>query len=284
MASQNKSSDIFLSTTDYLVTQKEFDLVWNEQRDMLITSPIPPADELGAYYKSDAYISHTDASKSVVDKLYQNVKKYSINRKIQLVSDLINGDKTLLDIGAGTGDFLNEAKKQGWDISGVETNPEAVARASEKQIGLKGNVSELSNQRFSAITLWHVLEHLHNPELRLAEYYKLLNSEGVLIIAVPNYKSWDAKHYKNFWAAYDAPRHLYHFSKESINRLAGDNFRVETIKPMKFDSYYVSLLSERYKKSSAPLLKGFLNGLRSNLAALSTKEYSSQIYVLRKRS
>ena len=283
MAGQKLTPEIAITTTDFLVSGKSFDLVWNQDKDMLVTSPIPTVEELGQYYKSDAYISHTDASKSLVDKLYQRVKKYSIDRKIKLVAKSIVGEKTLLDVGAGTGDFLHAAKNQGWSISGVETNPDAIKRAAQKQIELAANVSHFTAQKFSAITLWHVLEHLPNPEERLLEYHKLLATQGVLIIAVPNFKSWDARHYKNFWAAYDAPRHLYHFSKESIERLAADNFTVEAVRPMLFDSFYVSLLSERYKKSKTALINGFFNGLRSNLAGMRSKEYSSQIYVLRKR-
>ncbi|MEP2936552.1 MAG: class I SAM-dependent methyltransferase [Gilvibacter sp.] len=282
MKVQNQTSEIFLTAKDYLVTQKEFDLCWNPQKDMLVTSPIPSQEELGKYYKSDAYISHTDASKTLVDKLYQTVKKRSLNRKLSLVTKYAKGKNTLLDIGAGTGDFLQLAKSKGWSISGIETNADAVARAASKQIELLSNSEELGNNIFSVITLWHVLEHLPNPEARIAEYFDLLEKDGVLIIAVPNFKSWDAKHYKNIWAAYDVPRHLYHFSKESLHRLAGEKYKMEAIKPMYFDSFYVSLLSERYKNSWSPLINGFINGLRSNLAGMRSKEYSSQIYVLRK--
>lgn len=283
MTAHNSNPDFFIRAQDHLVSNKTFELHWNSQKDMLVTHPVPDFVEMGQYYKSDAYISHTDAKKTLTDKLYQIVKRRSLKQKLRLVGKHLKGEKSLLDIGAGTGDFLQLARTEGWKIDGVEPNPDAVLKAGEKQIELKANTAIIEGT-FSVITLWHVLEHLHNPKERLDEYHKLLNNDGVLIIAVPNFNSWDANHYKEFWAAYDVPRHLFHFSKQSISRLAGDAFKIEAIKPMLFDSFYVSLLSERYKNSKGVLFKGFINGLRSNLSGLSTKEYSSQIYVLRKRN
>jgi predicted SAM-dependent methyltransferase len=129
--------------------------------------------------------------------------------------------------------------------------------------------------------MWHVLEHVYHLKRDIAELVRILKPDGSLIIAVPNMSSKDAKQYKEFWAAYDVPRHLYHFQKETIvNLMSQFNLSCKEILPMKFDSYYVSMLSEKYKNGK--LVSGVLNGLKSNLDAKSGG-FSSQIYVFRKK-
>jgi len=272
---------LYLKTKDYSVSHQEFELHYDEALDMLVTKPQP--EKLSNYYESENYISHTDSKRTLVDKIYQLAKAYSLKKKIALIKSASNDGKVLLDIGAGTGDFLLAAKKSNWIVNGVEPNQLARKNAKEKGIYLEDSLENVSDRKYDVITLWHVLEHLPDLNSQIRKIVALLNQNGVLIIAVPNFKSFDAKHYKRFWAAYDVPRHLWHFSKTAINKLFEDNgAKVMETKPMKLDSFYVSILSEKYKTGKQNLLKAFYIGLKSNLKANRTKEYSSHIYVLKK--
>lgn len=270
-----------LSITDHSVTKEEFQLVYDKELDYYITHPIPK--NLDDYYISENYISHTDSSKTLQDKLYQFVKKININSKLKLVNKHSSNTKNILDIGAGTGDFLKVAAQNGWTVSGMEPNSKARQLASTKGVNLVPSLQDLKPGTFDVITLWHVLEHLPNLELQVKKIKGLLKPSGTLIIAVPNYKSFDANYYKEFWAAYDVPRHLYHFSRKSISRIFSKHgFTVISTKPMHFDAYYVSLLSEKYKTGTSNYLKAFIVGSLSNLRATLTKEHSSLIYLLKK--
>ncbi len=271
----------YLKTKDYAVTGEEFELLYDESLKMLVTEPQP--QDLDKYYESDNYISHTDASKSFFDKIYQTVKKYSLWKKVRLIENYATDGKTLLDVGAGTGDFLLAAKNKDWDIEGIEPNQDAKIRAQEKGIELLASLDLLSNNKYDIITLWHVLEHLSNLDEQIKKVVTLLNEKGTLIIAVPNFNSYDAKHYKKYWAGYDVPRHLWHFSKEAIEKLFSyHGMRVIKVKPMIFDSFYVSLLSEKYRKGRQNYFRAFAIGFLSNIKAWRSKEYSSHIYILKR--
>jgi len=272
----------YLLVKDYLVSGETFDLIYDSGLDFLKTSPQPKTEDLPKYYESQDYISHTDEKRGLFSSLYQLVKKWSFQKKSKLIFSQNNGIGSLLDIGAGTGDFLKVAKEIGWQVQGMEPNKNAVKLASEKGIELKCSLNDFDGKQFDVITLWHVLEHIPNLEETIIKLSKLVKPNGTLIIAVPNFKSFDAKHYGKFWAAFDVPRHLWHFSKKSIQKLFSENFELEKIEPMIFDSFYVSLLSEKYKKGSKFSLKAIWIGLLSNLKAKSTKEYSSHIYCFRK--
>ncbi len=274
--------DVYLKTKDYLVTGDMFSLCYDKKRELLFTDPQPSTEDLPKYYKSRKYISHTDSKKGLISFLYQLIKKYTIQKKIRLIRSLNNGHGSLLDIGAGTGDFLKAAKQQGWKVYGVESNQEARKLVLEKGIELTEQINQLHNKKFEVITLWHVLEHLPNLEETILNIEQLLKPGGILIIAVPNYKSFDAKHYKSFWAAYDTPRHLWHFSRESMKNLFSEKWNLIKIKPMIFDSFYVSLLSEKNKTGKQNLIKAFFIGLASNYNAWKSNEYSSLIYCFRK--
>ncbi len=267
---------------DYLVTGESFELIYDSEREMLITSPKPATENISKYYESEEYISHTDSKKGIVSYLYQTVKKLAIDKKVALINSLNNGSGSLLDIGAGTGDFLKQVKEANWKVSGVEPNKGAKNLAQEKGITLQESLDNFNGETFDVITMWHVLEHVPNLEETVSTIEKLLKPEGILIIAVPNYKSFDAKYYKEHWAAYDVPRHLWHFSQASMRKLFSENLQLIKTKPMIFDSFYVSLLSEKNKTRKQNLIKAFYVGLRSNLSAWKTKEYSSLIYCFKK--
>ena len=278
----------YLTCKDYTVSYKNFDLVYHQNLDMLETFPQPKVDELSGYYESEDYISHTDSKKTVIDKLYQIVKKLALANKLKLINSFKTSNKNLLDVGCGTGDFLLTCKNNGWKVTGVEPNAKAKIIAESKLAGesaseIYSEINQLNNEsQFDVITLWHVLEHVPNPDNYISTLKKLLKPNGVLIVAVPNFKSYDANYYKQFWAAFDVPRHLWHFSKKSIQGLfAKQEMSVVKILPMVFDSYYVSLLSENYKNGKSNFLKAFYIGFVSNVKAMGTKEYSSLIYIIK---
>lgn len=251
---------------------------------MLETFPQPSLENLPQYYKSEDYISHTDAKRNLFEKAYHFVKEIALKRKLKLINSFSNNSKKLLDVGCGTGDFLKIAKENNWTVSGIEPNDDARHLANQKTGGSAFEVNQLLKMEahsFDVITLWHVLEHLPKLEEQMALFKKILKPDGVLIIAVPNYKSYDATYYKNFWAAFDVPRHLWHFSKIAISKLvAKEQMRVVKIYPMPFDAFYVSLLSEKYKSGRMNFMKAFFVGCRSNLKARRTGEYSSLIYII----
>ncbi len=276
----NQDLTEYIKCTDYTVSNEIYTLYKNEKFDLLVTKPVP--ENLDDYYKSDDYISHTDSKKSLFDFTYQAVKNYTLKQKVKLINSFDTEEKTILDIGAGTGDFLSVCKKNGWKINGVEPSESARELASKKNIILENSVEKFQNKSFDVITLWHVLEHIPTLPEFIQTLKKLLKPNGVLIIAVPNYKSYDAKLYKEFWAGYDVPRHLWHFSQTSIQKLFSlVDMNVVKILPMKFDAFYVSLLSEKYKKNKLGFIKAFFNGLLSNIKAKKSGEYSSLIYILK---
>ena len=272
-----------MKTKDFLVTGESFDLYLDCDKEMLYTSPKPDAENLQKYYESSEYISHNDKSKGIVSNLYRIVKKFTLQKKLRLIYNQNHGLGSLLDVGAGTGDFLLAAKKKGWKVAGVEPNIVASKLASEKGIPLKNSLDDFEKNQFDVVTLWHVLEHIQDLDTTVLFLSNLVKPNGTLIIAVPNFKSYDAKHYGKYWAAYDVPRHLWHFSKKSIESLFFQNFHLEKTKPMIFDSFYVSLLSEKYQSGNSFSLKAIWIGLMSNLKGIRSNQYSSHIYLLKRR-
>lgn len=274
--------NIYITVKDHSVSGETFDLLVDEELQLLKTHPQPSTENLGGYYESDDYISHTDGKRSLFEKLYHTVKQKALRDKIALVGRFAGSKGKLLDIGAGTGDFLAVAKENGWDITGVEPSEKAKGIATKKGVTFADSTQSLPDHSFDAITMWHVLEHVPDVEAQITELKRLLKPEGVIIVAVPNFQSYDAKHYGPFWAAYDVPRHLWHFSKTAIKKLFGaGGMDVVSILPMKFDSFYVSLLSEKYKSGKMDFIRGFWTGLRSNLKGGKNLDYSSLIYVIK---
>jgi len=269
-----------LNCKDNTVSGKYFEVMMHQEYEMLVTSPVPK--NLENYYKSETYISHTDSKKTFFDKIYQGVKNHTLKQKLILLNSFKSGSKSVLDFGAGTGDFLKICKNNNWQVLGIEPSAEARENAVKKGIYLKENLLDITNQKFDVITLWHVLEHVENLKNTIKVLNSLLQPEGRIVVAVPNYKSYDAEFYKEHWAAYDVPRHLWHFSQKAIHKLFLEvEMIVEETLPMKFDSYYVSLLSEKYKTGKSNPAKAFYRGFLSNISAKSTSEYSSLIYVIK---
>ncbi len=271
---------------DYFLTQEEFELKENSF-GILATTPLPNSKKLSKYYRSEKYLSHTDSKKSIFDFIYQKAKTINLKNKKKLIQHYKDSG-TVLDYGCGVGDFLNYIKNE-FNVQGIEPNKKAAQIAQENsqlKISTNTDLSQFKDQTFDAITLWHVFEHVHNIENISFELRRILKKDGILVIAVPNYKSYDAQYYQNFWAGYDVPRHLWHFSKTSIQKW-WNKFGMETVEilPMKLDAFYVSILSEQYRnKNSFSFMKGVIRGFISNQKARKNGEYSSLIYIFKNKN
>ena len=277
-----------LTAIDHTVSQKKFSIWQCNACTARFTQDVPDQDAIGFYYASDNYISHSDTKKGIINSLYHLVRKRTLNSKRRLVineTGIMKG--FILDIGCGTGAFLNTMKEADWAITGLE--PDVVARKKAAELyGIHpqepGELFALKPASFNAITLWHVLEHVHELHEYIKQFETLLAPNGKLFIAVPNYTSKDAEMYKDNWAAYDVPRHLYHFSPQSMQTLLSiHGMQLTAVKAMWFDSFYVSMLSEQYKNGKGNIIKAVLNGFISNLIAWgNVRKCSSVIYVLSK--
>ena len=275
------NATFFLKVKDYSVSQEEFDLYYNSDLDMMITHPQPSLDKLPSYYESVNYISHTDGNKSLFEKMYQFVKSIALKNKLKLINSQSQKGR-ILDIGAGVGDFLAVCKNDGWQTTGIEPSEKAKNIAIKKGVSFVDNLSELKNNSFDVITMWHVLEHVPNLENQISELKRLIKPNGTIIIAVPNFNSFDANYYGKFWAAFDVPIHFWHFSKTAIKKLfVVEDLGLVKVLPMKFDSFYVSLLSEKFKTGKMNFIKAFYIGLKSNWYGNKISEYSSHIYIIK---
>ncbi|MEO8174978.1 MAG: class I SAM-dependent methyltransferase [Sediminibacterium sp.] len=276
-----------LSAKDHTVSGEVFEIWHCDDCSVRFTQRVPDASSIGPYYQSANYVSHSDTQKGLINQLYHKVRNHTLSSKRKLI-ERVTGKTTghLLDVGAGTGAFSHIMKHAGWNVTALE--PDDIARKNAKdKYGLElqspENLFSQPASQFDAITMWHVLEHVHDLHPYLEQFEKILKPGGKLIIAVPNYTSYDAKVYKENWAAYDVPRHLYHFSPKSISILMEmHGLKVDEIKPMWFDSFYVSMLSEQNKDGKGNIAKAFIAGLVSNVKALNDKQKcSSVIYIIK---
>lgn len=269
---------------DYTVSHKTFHVKRCINCELAITTPRPELNELGNYYESEDYISHSGKTSGGIGTLYKIARSYALNWKKDIITKFNTGT-TALDFGCGTGDFLHTLQKNGWRVEGVEPSEVARTKASElNNQKIHSDINEIENKTFDVITAWHVMEHVHDLHATLLKLKTHLAKSGTLLIAVPNYQSQDSSVYKNYWAGYDVPRHLWHFSKKSMTQLLElHGFKLQKVIPMKLDSYYISLLSEKYKNRNRVTLPGlvraFSNGFISNLKAKSQTNHSSLIYI-----
>lgn len=280
-------SEVF-KVKDNTVSQQYFYIYHCSNCQVRFTQNAPSEASMGDYYKSEDYISHTDTAKGLVNRLYRTVRNYSINQKKKLISKATGLKKgTLLDVGSGTGYFAAAMSGNGWTVTALEPDDGARRVAMEQHSLSELPVTELFNlleKKFDAITLWHVLEHVHDLKRYISTFKNLLSENGKLFIAVPNYLSHDAQKYGEYWAAYDVPRHLYHFTPHTMKTLMKEHgLKIVDIKPMWFDSFYVSLLSTKYKNGSTNWFDALWTGLVSNIKAMSdVKKCSSVIYIISK--
>ena len=273
---------------DYLVSNESFPVWHCKECTLRFTQDVPNSAMIGKYYQSESYISHSNTQRGLINKIYQQVRRYTLQVKSQQIKTLTGKEQgALLDVGCGTGEFLHLMKEDGWETLGLE--PDAKARDFAKErynllVESPEKLYNISNEFFDAITLWHVLEHIHDLHTVMKEFNRILGPDGVLFIAVPNYLSKDAATYQANWAAYDVPRHLYHFSPQAMQVLLDThNFELIRIKSMPFDSFYVSLLSERHIHHSNRLIAGAWQGFRSWMNARGRSEQSSSVLYICKR-
>lgn len=275
---------------DYTVSHETFNIVSCLDCDFTLTSPRPEDEQLGKYYQSENYISHSNKAATLLDKIYLLARNFTLKWKVSLLQKyyLKQGEVHVLDYGCGTGEFLKACQASGFKIDGVEPSENARSKSSEtNQIKILESIHGLDGKTFDIITMWHVLEHIPDFELIIQKLKSKLATEGILFIAVPNHKSFDAQHYKQHWAGFDVPRHLWHFSSNTMKKiLSKNNLNLVDICGMKLDAYYVSLLSEKYKSENKDTFSGYfraaLNGLRTNMKAKTTGDYSSLIYIVKK--
>lgn len=282
---QSASLKSFLMVRDYSVSGQEFKLDQCSECGFVFTNPRPGPEEIGPYYKSEDYISHTNSSRGLMNKIYQFARARAIKNKLRLIEAHKPRPRTLLDYGCGTGEFLAAARNNGFTCAGIEPDVDArkLAIANHKlNVEAPDHLAKLPQGTFGVITLWHVLEHIHQLHETLQQLKRCLSSEGVLIIAVPNRTAYDALKYGQHWAAYDVPRHLYHFSIPDMQKLMKEaGFTCNEIKPMFFDPYYIGLLSTKYQGGMNPL-RALTTGAATTWAGKKDiSKNSSLIYVFR---
>lgn len=280
---ESSQLNLILESKDYFLTQESFNIMACSNCNLYFTNPRPKKSHLLKYYQSDEYISHSNKANNLTNLLYKLIRNYTLQKKYKLLSTILEHKSPVnhLDYGCGTGHFIEYTSNKGWKSIGFE--PDNRAKNHDNPL-ITNNLNIITSYKyFDIITLFHVLEHVDNLNETLNLLLSKLKPNGVLVLALPNHESFDAKYYKQHWAGYDLPRHLYHFNQNSIQSLCiKHGIKIERTVPMIFDSYYVSILSEKYKSSSLPFIKGMFNGLRSNLNAIKKMEYSSLIYILRK--
>ncbi|OWK74963.1 methyltransferase type 11 [Flavobacteriaceae bacterium JJC] len=268
---------------DHFLSQEIFEIRETETKGVFKTHPVP--HHIEKYYESKEYISHHQDSGTLKEKLYKFLQGFNLNFKRNILAKELYLHAKVLDYGCGAGEFLKFIEED-FTTYGFEPNEAARNFASQKVSKTKilSEIDSIENGSLDAITLWHVFEHIENQQYMLDKFHNKLKNNGLLIIAVPNPTSYDAKRYKEYWAAYDVPRHIYHFTKTGmINLMNNENWELKKIRPLLLDSFYISMLSEKYKKSPLFWIKGMIFGAISNFKGLKNDEFSSLIYIIKKK-
>lgn len=282
----SEKAQINLWLKDEFLSKEDFHICECLNCGLSYTMPRPNKEKIGEYYKSEEYYSHQENKKGFIPRLYESVKKVNMKHKYNLATQGLNVGK-MLDIGCGVGDFLHTAEAHGWKCTGVEPSEDAKAIAKTKTKADIINSEDMENipdASFDLITMWHVLEHVDDLKWQIEQLHRLTKTKGRIVIAVPNYKSYDAQYYKELWAAYDVPRHLSHFNKNVLTKIfKSKNLELVRTDKLIWDAYYISYMSEQYKQHKFPLLKGTFRGCISNCKARHTKEWSSMVYIFEKK-
>ncbi len=280
----NTAFSPFLPVKDYFLSKEDFSILSCNACGFRFVSPRPAKSEINKYYQSDEYISHGADKGDLISRIYKVARMVSIRRKFRILEKYTAGIK-ILDIGCGTAEFLSYCQKRGYNTTGIEPNDKA--RGFAKSINSVNTFEQVEllegmNGSFNCITMWHVLEHIHNLNELITQVKQLLAPRGIFIVAVPNSNSWDAGYYKQFWGAYDVPRHLYHFTEKSFDKLVSKHgFEIRKIYPQKLDAFYVSMLSEKYKSGKNNFFNAACLGLWSNFRArMKDRGHSSQVFIL----
>lgn len=287
LCKSSKLQSLF-SCKDQFATNEKFDIYKCQDCSFTFTQNIPDEKEIGRYYESPSYISHSDTNKGFVNHCYHIVREIMLRKKAKLINSLVDKSKTrLLDYGAGTGYFARIMQKYDWDVTAIEKSPQARNFSKERfnfEMQAPETLNDYEEGYFDVVTMWHVMEHIQHINEFWELLYNILDDNGIAVIALPNCMSHDAQHYGENWAAYDVPRHLWHFSPSTIMKFGRKHgFILERQYTMPFDGFYISMLSEQNKGSKFSTLKGCLNGLLGWIASWNKKSASSSIiYVFRK--
>jgi SAM-dependent methyltransferase len=285
---RSENISLNFSCTDHFVSKEVFPLFKCRQCGFAFTQDYPEESKIGRYYESEDYISHSDTSRGLSNKLYRLVRNLMLSRKRNIVRKVTRlPEGSILDIGSGTGYFAFTMKKAGWQVKGIEVNEKA-RNFSSSQFGIDvcgpDKIDVLESKSYDCITLWHVLEHFHDPFKYAREIFRLLKPGGICVIALPNMGSYDATYYGSYWAAYDVPRHLWHFNPDSFRIFCEKTgFKLEPVKTLPMDVFYISQLSEKYKESSFAFIRGMIKAMVfAFLSVFNKKRSSSLIYILQK--
>ena len=283
----SEKTQIHLWVKDLFLTNEAFEIHECLKCGLLFTEPRPKPEEIGKYYQSEEYYSHQENKKGLIPRIYEIVKGFNLKKKYNLATKGLKPGK-VLDIGCGVADFLKTMEKNNWICTGIEPseNAKEIARKRVKAELLEPKeISQLDDESFDLITMWHVLEHVDNLKEEIHQLQRLLKKGGRLVLALPNYKSADAQYYREYWAAYDVPRHLNHFCRESINNIfKTSKLKLKGTDKLVWDAYYISYMSEKYKNHTLLLAKGILKGWQSNLKAKKNGEWSSLVYILERQN
>lgn len=279
-------AQINLWLKDEFLSKEDFHICECLNCGLLYTMPRPSKDKIGEYYKSEEYYSHQENKKGFIPKVYEAVKKINLKHKYKLASNGLKVGK-VLDIGCGVGDFLHTAEMHGWECTGVEPSEDAKVIAQKRMNGKIISSEDLENipeGYFDLITMWHVLEHVDDLRWQVEQLRRLVKPKGRVVIALPNYKSYDGQYYKELWAAYDVPRHLNHFNKTTLTKIfKASGLELVKMDKLRWDAYYISYMSEQYKLHSLPLARGVYRGWISNCKAKRSGEWSSLVYIFEKK-
>lgn len=283
---ESQKTQIHLWLKDEFLSKEEFQIYECQNCGLLFTEPRPGKDKIGEYYKSEEYYSHQENKKGFVPRLYESVKSINLKNKYKMATEGKKQGK-ILDIGCGVGDFLHIMESKGWETIGIEPSEEAQEIAKKRtkaQLYSPDAIQQLPDEHFDLITMWHVLEHVDDLKTEIAQLERMLKKGGRLLLALPNFKSYDATFYKEKWAAYDVPRHLNHFCRKSISKIFNNSgLQLTKILKLRWDAYYISYMSELYKGHSLSLFKGAFRGMVSNIKARRSGEWSSLVYVFEKQ-
>lgn len=281
--------ETLFAATDFLVSNQSFTICKCHRCGFIFTNPRPASENMGPYYNSHAYISHTNSKRSLFDKTYQVIRSYMLKKKVSLVLKALKKNPeriALLDYGCATGEFLKVARNKGIKGMGIEPEEAAREQALHNNLFVYPYLEEAPViSSFDCITLWHVLEHIPDLNKILRSFSKILKDNGLIVVAVPEHNSYDARFYREKWAAWDVPRHLNHFDEKTLRNLFSQHgFILKEKHPLMFDSFYVSLLTEKFLKTGLTgVVRAAGIGVISNInAAFTAKPYSSQIYIFRK--
>ena len=281
---KNLKNPFLYTVKDHLASEEYFNLYWNKQKKIAWTD-LGNVKDLNRYYESDKYISHQTVNKSIINILYIYARTIMLRYKFKQLKPFVKPLDKLLDIGCGAGSFLSFMNKKNFNVFGVENNTTALEICAKKKLKVYNSLETLSDKSFDIVTLWHVLEHLAKPEEVIANIHNLLTSNGVLVLAVPNFSSHDRLHYQHNWAALDVPRHRWHFTPEGLEQmLSKAGFKLQKKNPLWLDVFYISFLSEKLKGNNMAFLRGVLKGAYFTLRSLFSKKYSTISFVFRKQA